>query len=62
LRTLFEVPTVVEVAAAIADRIARSQEQEEQTRILSELEDLSDAEADRLLRLAMPGMNEESYE
>lgn len=62
LRTLFEAPTVVEVAAAIADQVARMPEQEEQTRILGELEDLSDAEADRLLRLAMPGMNEEFYE
>jgi acyl-CoA synthetase (AMP-forming)/AMP-acid ligase II len=62
LRTLFEAPTVAEVATAIADRFAQSPEREEQTRILSELEDLSETEAVRLLRLAMPGMNGVFYE
>jgi acyl carrier protein len=49
LSTLFETPTVAGIAATIAASLARNAEREPQDRLLAELEQLSDAEAERLL-------------
>ncbi len=62
IRTLFEAPTVAELTAAIADTLERSPERKERARILTELEQLSEAEAERLLRGSMAETSEESHE
>jgi acyl carrier protein len=49
LSTLFETPTAAGIAATIAASLARNAEREPQDRLLAELEQLSDAEAERLV-------------
>jgi acyl carrier protein len=50
LRTLFEAPTVAELAAVITASLARKAEQGPRDGLLAELERLSDAEAERVLK------------
>ncbi len=62
LRTLFEVPTVVDMAAVIEQRLECSPEREERGRILAALEQLSEEEAQRLLARGMQQGGGESHE
>ncbi len=62
LSTLFDTPTVEGVAAAIAVSLARSPEREARERLLTELEELSDAETDRLLTFPKPETREHARE
>jgi acyl-coenzyme A synthetase/AMP-(fatty) acid ligase/acyl carrier protein len=62
LSTLFDTPTVEGVAAAITVSLARSPEREARERLLTELEELSDAEADRLLTFPKPETREHARE
>ncbi len=60
LGTLFEAPTVAELAAAIVESLEQGPEREEMDRILAELERLSDEEAERLLTREVPQRSEDS--
>ena len=62
LSTLFDTPTVEGVAAAIAVSLARNPEREARERLLTELEALSDAEAERLLTFPKPETREHARE
>ena len=60
--TLFETPTVAGIAAAIAASLAQHAEREPRDRLLAELEQLSDAEAERLLMGGMSMQSEDRHE
>jgi acyl-CoA synthetase (AMP-forming)/AMP-acid ligase II/acyl carrier protein len=60
--TLFEAPTVAGIAAAIAASLAQDAEREPRDRLLAELEQLSDAEAERLLMGGMSMQSEDRHE
>jgi amino acid adenylation domain-containing protein len=62
LSTLFDTPTVDGVAAAIAVSLARSQEREVRERLLTEIEELLDAEAEQLLTFPKPETREHARE